>query len=232
MSTVDQRSFWVRNRWALPLLLALIIAAIVLGALFGPKLKDALASKTATPTPTATASPTSTPQAPVTVVVTATPGPGGTPAPTTQAPTTQAATSNCPVATPGVAGGASTPLPQATPVPTVAGLCLGMITRQQYKVQQAQTGADNKDPNFTYYLDPIQVVNRTLPTYGFKDPFQIVQPTRSSPSPTPFPGADGRPLVKAIVRYHNQLYTVQVAQPGVRGPKGIWLIVTILQGQS
>jgi len=43
---------------------------------------------------------------------------------------------------------------------------------------------------------------------------------------------DGRPLVKFIVSYQGKEYTIQVVQPVQRGPKGIWVIVTILSGRQ
>jgi hypothetical protein len=57
--------------------------------------------------------------------------------------------------------------------------------------------------------------------------------TTVEPTPTPYTGPDGRPLVKYYVRYQNQIFTVQVVQPGpTRGSKGIWVIATIFQGQQ
>lgn len=189
------------NRWLLPVLLALLIIAIILGVVFGPRIKDALSSKTATPTPTPR-------------VVTATPGPGATPTGTV------------------IGGGpnSSTPLPSATPPPTVVGLSLGMKTYPTNQVQNIQSKANAGDPAYTYHLDPIKTVNKDLPAFGFKaGQFQITQPTAANPTPTPATGADGRPLVTAVVRYNGQYYDVQVVQPGTRGPKGIWLIVSIFQ---
>jgi len=58
---VRRQTFWAQNRWALPLLLALIIVAIVLAVTLGPKLKSSSAAPTATP-------------ATQKIVVTATPG--------------------------------------------------------------------------------------------------------------------------------------------------------------
>lgn len=48
MSTVVEHTSGPRNRWLLPLLLALIIAAIILGAIFIPKLTKSAAKPTAT----------------------------------------------------------------------------------------------------------------------------------------------------------------------------------------
>jgi hypothetical protein len=38
--------------------------------------------------------------------------------------------------------------------------------------------------------------------------------------------------VKYYVRYLGQIFTVQVVQPGTRGPKDIWVIATIFQCQQ
>ncbi|HEX8917367.1 MAG TPA: hypothetical protein VF898_02600 [Chloroflexota bacterium] len=107
-----------------------------------------------------------------------------------------------------------------------------MITRQQSKVQQTQSAASSGNPAYAYYLDPIAVVQHNLPNYGFTGPVKIVSPVQVTPSPTPYTGADGRPLVQVVVQYRGRPYTIQVAQPATRGPKGIWVIVTILPGRS
>lgn len=192
-TTVVEQSFWSRNRWLLPLLLALLIAIIVLGAIFGPRLVKSATGSTATPTPTTQ-----------TAVVTATPG--GTPA----------------------AAGGSTPLPSATPVPTVPGLTLGEIITAAHIVTQAQNQASAGTGPMAYHVDPRKVVQTDLPHYGFTQPFQIVSPAQATPTPTPYTGVDGRPIINFIVQYQGKRYKVSLAQPATRGPKGVWFIVTIV----
>lgn len=159
----------------------------------------------ATPTPiviTATSAPATPGTTSVRVVVTATPRPGPTPKP-----------------------GHVTPLPGATPVPTAPGLTLGMITRPASDVATFQAGADRKDKHYTFYLHPDQVIKQTLPRYGFSTPVDLVGPPRPSVS------YSGRPVRKAVVKDRGQLYRVYVAQPGRRGPTGVWVVVTILRQQ-
>lgn len=223
MTTVQRQSS-PRGRWVIPVILAAIIVVVILGATLGPRIKDAMSSKaTATPTPQK-------------IVVTATPAPGAVaangPTATPGGPTVTPQPAGVPpTATPGT-NGASTPLPGTTPLPTVAGLHIGMVTRPQSRVTQIQTGANNNDPNYTFYLDPTKTLNKTLPAEGFTQGFTVVKPTTANPTPTPYNGPDGRPLVKYYVRYQGQIFTVQVVQPGIRGPKGIWVIATIFQGQQ
>lgn len=221
MSTVQRQSS-PRGKWLIPIILVIVIALIVLGAVFGQRIKNAL---------TATSTPTATPQK---VVVTATPTPGAANGPTATpgGPTNTPQPAGVPATATPSSNGASTPLPSTTPLPTVVGLHIGMVTRPQSRVTQIQTGANNKDPNYTFYLDPTKTLNKTLPAEGFTQPFTVVKPTQANPTPTPYNGPDGRPLVKYLVRYQNQIYTVQVVQPGVRGPQGIWVIATIFKGQQ
>lgn len=203
MTTVRQSS-GPGSRWWLAILLAVIIIAVIAGAIFIPKLTKHASSPTATAqVVVVTGSPT--PGSPnVTVVVTAT-------------------------ATGGVKGG-STPLPGATPVPTVPGVKLGMITRPSSVVANDQAQANAGNSQFTYYLNPRQVVMKNMPDYGFKGGFTITSPASPSPSPTPHVGVDHRNVIRFLVSYQGQTYTVAVAQPGVQGSKGIWVIVTILKG--
>jgi hypothetical protein len=214
-----------RGKWLIPVILGVIIVIVVLGATLGPRIKNALSS-----TPTATATPQK-------VVVTATPKPGAkrtntgpTATPGGPTPTPQPG-GVPPTATPSTSG-ASTPLPGSTPLPTVVGLHIGMVTRPASRVATIQHGADTNDPNYTFYLNPTTVVNKTLPAEGFTQGFTVVRPTTANPTPTPYNGPDGRPLVKYYVRYQGKIYTVQVVQPGTRGPRGIWVIATIFQGQQ
>jgi hypothetical protein len=201
MTTVVDHTSGPRNRWVLPLLLALIIVAIILGAIFIPKLTKSSASPTATSqvvvvTGQATAGV-------VTAVVTAT--------------------------TTGALGTGSTPLPGASPVPTQPGLTLGMITHPMRDVTAAQAGVDRKDPAFMFRLDPRQVVMQTLPKEGFSN-FTIVEPV-ASPSPTPHVGVDHRMVIRFVVSYQGKEFTVAVAQPGRQGATGVWFIVTVLKGR-
>lgn len=199
MPTVVEHTSGPRNRWLLPVVLAVLIAAIIVGALLLPKLMKSSAS----PTPTAR-------------VVVATPG-------GTAGVTVMPAGAGTPT------GPGSTPLPGASPVPTQSGLTLGMITHPQREVTQAQAGVDRNDGAYSWYLDPRAVVQHQLPTYGFQN-VQIVSPA-ASPSPTPHQGALNRPVVKFIVSYGGQEYTVAVTQPGKQGARGVWFVVTILKGQ-
>ncbi len=229
MSTTPRRSFTSRNPWVLPLILGVLVLGIIAAFVLGPKLKSATSS-TATPTPTATVAATAQK-----IVVTATPGgPTATPAGPTATPggLTATAASGAPnpaTATPG--NGGSTPLPGATAQNTVAGIRTGEITLSTTKVDNIQRAANRNDPNYTYYLDPTQVVQKNLAQYGFTQSFTIVSPA-ASPTPTPQTGVDGRPLVKFIVSYQGKEYTIQVVQPVQRGPKGIWFIATILIGRQ
>jgi hypothetical protein len=207
MSTVTQSS-GPGGRWWLAVLLALIIIGVIAGAILVPRLTKANAKATATArVVVVTNSPT--PGSPkVTVVVTATGTTGGTPA----------------------AGSGSTALPGGTPVPTVTGLKLGMITRPMSVVNNDQAQASKGNSAYTYYLDPRQVVMKNLPAYGFTGGFTITSPASPSPSPTPHVGADHRNVIRFLVSYQGHTYTVAAAQPGVQGQKGIWVIVTILKG--
>jgi hypothetical protein len=208
MSTVRQSS-GPGSRWWLAVLLALIIIAVVAGAILIPRL-----TKSSSPKPTATAR---------VVVVTQPPTPGS---PSVTVVVTATGTSG----TPG-AGSGSTPLPGASPVPTVTGLKLGMITRPMSVVNNDQTQVNRGNAAYTYYLDPRQVVMKNLPTYCFTGGFTITSPASPSPSPTPYVGADKRNVIRFLVSYQGQTYTVAVAQPGIQGQKGVWVIVTILKGR-
>src|SRR5579871_6021246 len=144
-----QRRFGVRAPWLLPAILALIVIIIVLVFVFRSRINSATSSPTATPTPPPTATSTSSQSGT---------GGNGTAIPAT--------------ATPGP-NGASTPLPHATPVPTVVGLTLGMITHPQHDVATIQQNTDAGNSSYTYYLDPRAVVQNTLPHYGFTRGFEI-----------------------------------------------------------
>lgn len=125
--------------------------------------------------------------------------------------------------TPGPKNGGVTPVVGATAVPKQAGLILGMITRPWNRVLTVQHGANAGNKHFVWYRTPRQVVLRTLPQYGFKPPIDMISP------PKPAPELAGRPVRKAEVVYKHELFKVYVAQPDVHGPKGIWMIVTIVR---
>lgn len=216
MSTNTTRRGNPRTPWLLPVLLALIIVLVILGVLFGSRIKNALSSPTATPQPART------------VVVTATPG---GPTPTSGGSSTTLAAGAEATATPSTNTGVVTPLPNTTPVPTVVGLQLGMITRPQNYVTATQSKVDAKTPGYGFYVSPRGVVQNNLPHFGFTQGFTIVAPN-PSPTPTPMTSVEGRPEVKFVVQYQSKLYTVVVVQPGKRGPTGIWSIVTILAGRQ
>jgi hypothetical protein len=209
MSTVRQSS-GPGSRWWLAVLLALIIIGVIAGAVLLPR----LTKKSAHPTATARV-----------IVVTSSPTPGSP-----KVTVVVTATSTSPGGSSTAVGGGSTPLPGASPVPSVTGLKLGMITRPISVVNNDQAQADKGNPAYTYYLDPRQVVLKNLPTYGFTGGFTITNPAAPSPSPTPHIGADKRNVIRFLVSYGGQTYTVAVAQPGRQGPKGVWVIVTILKG--
>lgn len=126
--------------------------------------------------------------------------------------------------TPGPKKGGVTPVVGATPVPREPGVILGMITRPYHIVRTIQAGANHGNKHYVWYRSPKQVVVRTLPHFGFKPPIHLISP------PKPVRTHAGRPLRKAVVEYKHDLYRVFVAQPSpVHGPKGIWLIVTIVR---
>jgi len=217
----ESDTFFGRNKWVLPAILGLVILGILAAVFLGPKLKSASSSATATPTQ---AAPTATSHA---VVITATTVPGA-PTATAGGPTAAPGGASPATATPSGGKGVSTPLPNASPIATVAGLHTGAITHAQHVVTDTQAKVDAGNAAFQYYLDPRQVVQRNLPAQGFTGPFQIVNPANPNPAPTPHADQDGRPIVNFLVKYQNAVYRVSLAQAGTRGPKGIWLIVTVL----
>lgn len=202
-----------RIPWMLPAVLAIIIVIVILAFIFAPWVKSALNSPTQTPITR-------------TVVTTATPGGSATPG----VPAADVAGA-LPSATPSTSQGVVTALPGSTPVPTVAGLQLDMITRPQHDVAAIQTAVDKGTAGYRFYLDPRLVLQYDLPHYGFTKGFEIVAPA-PAPTPTPYSGPGKRPTVKFVVSYQGHVYTVFVTQTGIHGPKGIWLIVTILAGRQ
>jgi hypothetical protein len=125
--------------------------------------------------------------------------------------------------TPGPKNGGVTPVVGSTPVPKHAGLILGMITRPWTKVVTVQRAANAGNKHYIWYRNAKQVVKATLPHYGFKPPIHMISP------PKPVKSVSGRPLRKAEVVYQHELFKVYVAQPDLHGPKGIWMIVTIVR---
>jgi hypothetical protein len=107
-------------------------------------------------------------------------------------------------------------------------LTLGEIITPAHIVSQAQSEANAGSGSMAYHVDPRKVVQTDLPHYGFTQSFQIVSPAQAAPTPTPYVGQDGRPLVNFTVQYQSKKYKVTVAQPANRGPKGVWFIVTIV----
>jgi hypothetical protein len=210
---VQRRILGMQPKWWLPILLVVLILAILGGAYAAShrgSASKATATATRTPTPAATATlaPTATPakKKPTAtarvVVVTATAGPA------TATPTAPPAT--------------STPHPSATSTPTVR---TGTISHTQAELQRIQQGANNSDPNYTFYLDPFQVAQKTLPNYGFTT-VNIISPT-PVPTPTPYTGNSGLPEVQLTVQYQGKQYLIVLDQPVQQGPQGIWVIVRI-----
>lgn len=101
-------------------------------------------------------------------------------------------------------------------------LITGTISRPMSVVQRMQTLANEGKPNDVFRRNPEQTVVRDLPQYGF-DPDGIDVVTKAHPVTS----TSGRPLQMAVVKYQGTLYDVYVAQPGVTGSKGVWVIVTI-----
>jgi hypothetical protein len=215
--------------WLLPVVLVVIVAAVILGVLFGKRIKDAFSSPTPTPIVkrvviTPTPGPSTATATPGGSGPTATPG-GAGPTPTSNAAIQPSATS----APNGQ--GVVTPLPGTTPIPTVSGLWLGLIAHPQHEVASIQAAADRGDPHYQFYLNPVQAAQTNLPHYGFTQGFQVVSPA-AQPTPTPYTSQDGRPVVKIVISYQGKTYTAVVGQPATRGPKGIWLILSIVPGKA
>ncbi|HCF99995.1 MAG TPA: hypothetical protein DEV93_05580 [Chloroflexi bacterium] len=204
MSTEVRRPFINRNPWLLPVFLVVLIAIIAAAV---------LVARSRSTSSSATATPTAPPKVVTATQAALTPTPGGPPTPTL-------------VST----SGGATPLPRATPVDTVPGLTLGEITRPASEVAALQAGADRGDPRYTYHLDPTKTVEVDLEAYGFASGQYVI--TKPSPSvtvtPTPQKSPGGRPVINYLISYSGRTYSVAVAQVVKAGPKGIWVIVTIL----
>ncbi|HZU11973.1 MAG TPA: hypothetical protein VFB58_03965 [Chloroflexota bacterium] len=195
------------GRWLIPLLLALIILGVLAYVVLHRNAHGSAHAGT-------------------TVVITATPAPGSTAISGPETPVPGGAVP--PTATPGGTG-ISTPVPGGTPPPRVPGLQLGMITYRSSYVATIQHQANAGNTAYRFYLDPIQVAEKTLPHYGFTTGFVILSPATASPTATPYVGLDKRNTVKVIALYRSHKYAVYLKQPATQGPKGIWLIVTITQ---
>lgn len=212
------------RRWWLPVLLALLILAIVLGAYFATHHSRAA-------TPKSTPTPTSTPGATATLLPTATASPraAGTshPHPTaTPRPRPSATPRPAPTSTPRLT-------PTAVPRPTRSAsdaVKTGTFTYSATQLHTIQQGANAGNSSYTYYLDPITVVQRQLPQYyGFTGgAITLVSPSASSqPTPTAYSNTQGLPEIKITVQYQGKRYVVVLDQPETQGAKGIWVIVKI-----
>lgn len=203
------------SRWWLPVLLVVLILVVLAIAFFATH--PHVFGKGATATPTATTAPTNTP--------TPKPGPTGTPRPG-------------PTGTP-AAGPTATPFPKATNTPaasasgtpssvhtTAQGVKVGTFGHPIGALDTVQRGANRKESQYTYYLNPIQVVKNNLSSYGFKQPFSIVSPGPTT-TPTPVTNSQGLPQVQISVKYLGKIYTIYLDQPVQKGPSGIWAIITI-----
>jgi hypothetical protein len=198
MSTPDATPPSNRNRWLLPVILALIIIAVIAGAFFATHPHVFGGSATSTPTPTVT--PTVTPTPPATG--TPAPGPTGTPRP------------------------GPTGTPQPGPTATPGGIKTGAITHPAAQILDIQRKANQKNPAYLFYLDPFQVVQNNLPAYGFGTGFKAVSPP-PQPTPTPYTNPQGKPEEQITVQYQSKRYLIILDQPVQKGPSGIWVITTI-----
>lgn len=211
------------SRWWLPVLLALIILAVLAIAFFATHPHVFGSGATATPTATATATATTRP----TVAATPKPGPTGTPKPG-------------PTGTP-KPGPTATPLPHPTSTPAASasgtpatthtsaqGVKTGTFGHPLADIDAIQRGANRKQSQYTYYLDPFQVVKNNLSSYGFTQPFTITTPGQPpAATPTPVTNSQGLPQVAISVKYLGKVYTIYLDQPVQKGPSGIWVIITI-----
>ena len=185
-------------------LLVLVILAIVAGAYLvsHPHLFSSSPTSTPTATPQPTPAPTGTPI----------PGPTGTPVPG-------------PSATPRP-GPTGTPVAGPSATPATAAVRTGQITHPQSQIRYIQQQANAKNPQYTFYLNPVQVVQHNLPAYGFSGPVTIVSPP-ATPTPTAYTNQQGLPQVMVVVKYQGKTYDVFLDEPVQQGPQGIWVIITI-----
>ena len=100
-------------------------------------------------------------------------------------------------------------------------LVTGTITRPAFIVQKIQQRYDSGKASYRFWVKPTAVVLKTLPQYGFQPPYTLLQPAK------PVSSVTGRPVRRALVKYNGDTYAVDVAQTGKKGPKGVWVIVTI-----
>ena len=143
MSQNIQEPFYVRYKWVLPAILAVVVIGIVLGFVLVSQAKQA-AKPTPTPTSTPTPAPTSTP----------TSTPTAAPSPTKRSTSTPTPTST-PTSTP-------TPTPSPTPAPTVSGHVLGFVHRTPTRIQYIQHQATIGNSQYQLYLNPYTAVKNTL----------------------------------------------------------------------
>lgn len=215
------------RRWLLPALLALIVVAILLGAFFATH--PHFFGGSPTNTPTATVKPTAT----ATLIPTATPAkakkpPTSTPKP---APTSTPKPTNTPRPAPtATQRPAPTPTPKPTPHTTatpVALLHTGKVTYLPGQLQLIQQRASANNPAYTYYLNPVQVLQHDLPKNGFSTGTITVISPAPQPTPTPYTNSQGFPEVQYVVQYQGKRYQITLDQPQQTGPKGIWVIMQI-----
>lgn len=199
------------QRWLLPLGLAILIAAIILGAYLATHHSSSASGK-------ATATSTAKPAATATVVAgggKSTPGSTGTPRP---GPT-------------GTARPGPTGTPRAAPTITaVTSLKTGAITYPGAALTAIQAGAHAGNPTYTYYLDPFKVVQRDLAgKFGFTSGgiTVISPPAPPQPTPTPYRNSQGLPQINITIQYAGKRY--QIVLEGLQVPGGlhVWVIVRI-----
>jgi hypothetical protein len=210
-TTVVSKNRGPGSKWWIPVLLALVVVAILAIAYLKSHPHPFGSSATSTPRPTATLSATATSK----------PGPTGTPAP---GPTGTPATSSTSSASPGPSG---TQQPGAASSPSPSGLVTGHISHTQTQIRLIQQRANQGNPAYLFYLDPVQVVQHNLSAYGYQTGQVSVLSPAASPTATPYTSQQGLPQVRVTVRYQGKAYAVYLTQPVQQGPKGIWVIITI-----
>ncbi len=223
MTEEIQQPFFVRYKWLLPLILALIIVAVVLGFVLAAQAKNG-SKKGHHHTPTVV------PTKPVhTKTVPTKPAPT-TPVPTKPPPTRPAPTKR-PTPTRTHATPTPTPSPTATPTPSPTASTAprtGIITQPKSQIQHIQTAATQGQSAYTVYLNPYQAVKTTLKNYGFTGTYTFVSPApTATPTATPFTNSSGQPTIKVVISYQGQQFTITVSQLAKHGTGGIWLIVNI-----
>src|SRR5579884_3104176 len=125
-------------------------------------------------------------------------------------------------------GPTGTPKPGPTATTVASTVKTGNIAHPHSSLVALQGQVNSGDPAVQYYLNPVEVVQHNLPQYGFKAGRYTIQSPPVTPTPTPYTGQfNSRPLVKVVVAYVGQKFDVFVTQPIQRGPKGIWVVITI-----